>query len=158
PPDPPVLLAPAPESRPIETPPVTTGEHPVSGQTSVAPPSAAEDVPATGGTPVPSVVPGVSFNVPMVTSPAAPGLPVVLYPHVRVKDPHKAHPLSVPTIIPVPDPRDRRGIVHIEVCMPPCVCKDFKCNRRGTRARYDFGEYKIQIIARRGVVTIDYDS
>ncbi len=84
--------------------------------------------------------------------------PVVLYPHVRIRDPHRAHPLGVPTIIPVPDPRDHCRVVYVEVCVPPCPCLSFWHNRRGTRAEYDFGRYEIDIILRRGMVIIDYDS
>ncbi len=84
--------------------------------------------------------------------------PVVLYQNVRIRDPHRAHPLGVPTIIPVPDPRDHCGVVYVEVCMPPCPCLSFWHNRRGTRAEFDFGRYEIDIITRRGVVIIDYDS
>ncbi len=84
--------------------------------------------------------------------------PVVLYRNVRIRDPHRAHPLGVLTIIAVPDPRDHCGVVYVEVCMPPCPCLSFWHNRRGTRAEFDFGRYEIDIITRRGVVIIDYDS
>lgn len=114
-------------------------------------PTGPPDVPVS-----PSTMPPLPVDSPHLGP--APLTPVVLYPHVRVRTPHKAHPLGVPTVISVPDPRDHCGFVNVEVCMPPCPCLGVKTNRRGTRAQYDFGRYQIDIITRRGVVIIDYDS
>lgn len=85
--------------------------------------------------------------------------PVVLYPHVRIKDPHKIHPLAVPTIVEVPDPNDRHCTVCIEICAPPCEC--VKVKRHGLLKRkmeFDYGKYEIDVTSRKGVVTIDYDT
>ncbi|MCA9077087.1 MAG: hypothetical protein KDA93_18820 [Planctomycetaceae bacterium] len=83
---------------------------------------------------------------------------VALYDRVRIRDPHKAHPYGVPTVISVADPRNRSCTVNVEVCMPPCACERVTHNLRGNRVRYDFGKYEIEVISRLGVVIIDYDT
>ncbi|MCA9024273.1 MAG: hypothetical protein KDA86_03570 [Planctomycetaceae bacterium] len=117
--------------------------------------------PGSAGTySVPHVSPPEMVTPPSVSiaPPAVAYQPVALYPRVRVRSKHKAHPYGVPTIVAVADPRDRSCLVNVEVCMPPCECLGVFHNRRGNRVTYDFGQYEIEIISRLGVVIVDYNS
>jgi hypothetical protein len=133
--DPPASLTAPPES--ATYPPLA----PPSGSFLPGPPDG-----ATGHGPPPVVLP----------PPVAPG--VELYPHVRVKDPGRAHPLAVKTLIEVPDPRRLCPAVLVEVCLPPCDLRRYRQSLRGDRIVYDFGRHEVVITSRRGVVTIDYDA
>ena len=69
-------------------------------------PAAPSVVPQSTVTPVPDVEPLLP-NYPLTAV-----QPVVLYPNVRVKDARKIHPLAVPTIVEVPDPRSPLHRLH----------------------------------------------
>lgn len=85
--------------------------------------------------------------------------PVALYPHVRVKDPHRAHPLAVKQLIQAPNPcRGQCAPVMVEVCLPPCEPLAVNVGPRGQRITYDYGRHRVEVTALRGVVTIDYDN
>lgn len=110
-------------------------------------------VPQSTLPPVPQAYPPAPYY------PLSAAAPVVLYQNVRVKDARKIHPLAVPTIVEVPDPRDRHCTVCIEICAPPCEC--VKVRRHGLLGRkveFDYGKYEIDVTSRRGLIVIDYDA
>jgi hypothetical protein len=94
-----------------------------------------------------------------------------LFPCVKYKELRNMHPCAVPKIVQVPDPcwkkcKDPcccsckpRGCVSIKICVPPCSCcpPKVKCNKDGTKIRYDYGEYAVDIRVRKGYVLVDYD-
>ncbi len=85
---------------------------------------------------------------------------VSAYPHVRVGDPHKVAPGAVPFFVAVRDPNCRKGpagLVFVEVCLPTCPLCKVSVNRLGTKVELDYGKYEVDLIARNGVVIIDYD-
>jgi hypothetical protein len=105
--------------------------------------------------PSPTPVPDQSY----VTAPAAPVVvsPAVLYTNVRVKDRRNIAPCAVPTIVQVPDPCDPCCCVNVEICAPACPPVCVKTSKCGTKVKYDYGDYEVEITSRRGRVTVDYD-
>jgi hypothetical protein len=96
-------------------------------------------------------------SYPMPSYPAA-GAPV-LFTDVKVRDPRKIHPYAVPTIVEVPDPRDPCCRVCVEICAPPCELQCVKPHGLLKRqTRFDYGEYKVDVIPRFGRLVIDYDA
>jgi hypothetical protein len=90
----------------------------------------------------------------------------MLYPCVRYKDRHHIAPCAVPMCVAVRDPcapRDRCGCngppkcVLVEICVPPCGCAKITCRHDGTRVRYDYGKYAVNITSRHGVIVVHYD-
>lgn len=47
--------------------------------------------------------------------------------------------------------------VYIQICVPPCDCADVKISRNGTKVKYDYGEYEVEIKSKDGIVKVDYD-
>jgi hypothetical protein len=87
------------------------------------------------------------------------GPPPVLFTDVKVRHPRKIHPCAVPTIVEVPDPCDPCCTVLVEICAPPCELRCVKPNGLLKRqTRFDYGEYKVDIIPRGGRLIIDYDA
>lgn len=83
----------------------------------------------------------------------------VLFTDVKVRHPRKIHPCAVPTIVEVPDPCDPCCTVLVEICAPPCELHCVKPHGLLKRqTRFDYGEYKVDIIPRRGRLIIDYDA
>ena len=82
----------------------------------------------------------------------------------------------VPTIVQVLDPcsdKARGGLlrrlhadddcdacgpqcVFVEICVPP-DCPEIKVSRGGRKVKYDYGDYKVEILSKDGVVYVDYD-
>lgn len=83
----------------------------------------------------------------------------VLFTDVKVRHPRKIHPCAVPTIVEVPDPCDPCCTVLVEICAPPCELHCVKPHGLLKRqTRFDYGEYKVDVIPRRGRLIIDYDA
>ena len=83
---------------------------------------------------------------------------VELYECVRVHNPRKMDPCSVPTIIEVPDPRicHKGCCVAVEVCLPQCGTPKVCCGPLGQRVTLDYGCYKVQLTSTLGVVHVRY--
>jgi len=75
---------------------------------------------------------------------------------IRIEDPCKVAPCSVPTEITVCDPFTCCE-VKLTVCMPKgcVVCPEV--TRHGRKVKYDFGKYEVEIHFSRKNITIDYD-
>jgi len=89
-------------------------------------------------------------------------LPVALYPHVKIEDRRNIHPCAVEKIVPIKVIRKNchcttPECVYVKICVPPCACLDVETKRGGTRVKYDYGKYRVELSSRRGVVKIDYD-
>lgn len=114
-------------------------------------PSAAPAV-VVPGAPMPeTVVPGM---------PVIPGRLVNLYPNVRVKDAHKAHPLAIRQVVEIPNPYPRSGCcdpVYVEICVPPHCVPYVSVGPMGQRYTYSYGGYRVVVTSLRGLVTVDYD-
>lgn len=83
----------------------------------------------------------------------------VLFTDVKVRDPRKIHPCAVPTIVEVPDPCDPCCTVCVEICAPPCELRCVKPHGLLKRqTRFDYGEYKVDVISRNGKIIVDYDA
>ncbi|MSR57261.1 MAG: hypothetical protein EXS05_06285 [Planctomycetaceae bacterium] len=107
--------------------------------------------PAPAGTPGMAPIPLATANV------------VELYSGVRYRRERNIAPCAVPMIVMVKDPcerpRCRTGkCVCVEICVPPCsTCPPRVCCRRGGEVViYDFGKYRVDIVSRRGNVTVVY--
>ena len=46
--------------------------------------------------------------------------------------------------------------VYVEICVPP-GCPEIKVSRGGRKVKYDYGDYKVEIESKDGVVFVDYD-
>jgi hypothetical protein len=51
--------------------------------------------------------------------------------------------------------------VYIQICVPPescdCKCPEIKVSRKGSKIKYDYGDYEVEITSKDGVVKVDYD-
>lgn len=120
---------------------------------SVAPPA------SLGG---PLVAPPVMEGYPLSVSPLPliSGVPVPLYPNVRVRSAHLAYPGGVSEVVQIPNPLPRSGDcepVYVQICVPPGCPPQVTVGPRGQRLTYAFGGYRVQVTSLRGVVTVDYD-
>ena len=108
--------------------------------------------------PVQAYPPALQSYPPAIQSyPAGPA--PLLFTDVKIRDPRKIHPCAVPTIVEVPDPRDPCCTVCIEICAPPCELQCVKPHGLLKRqTRFDYGEYKVDVIPRFGKLVIDYDA
>ena len=138
-----------------------------------APPAAMP--PAAGPTvmmPVPqSAQPLPEAAPPVMVGPATGGAPVAiapavaLYPNVRYKDRRHIAPCAVPMCVAVRDPCERHDrcscgppkCVMVEICVPPCGTPRITSKHDGTKVRYDYGKYAVNITSRHGVVVVNYD-
>lgn len=88
--------------------------------------------------------------------------PIQLYHCVKYKDLDEMHPCAVPKIIavqdPCPNPCSCCGpqCVYIQICVPPCGCEDVRSRRHGTRVRYDYGKYAVDVRVKDGYIEVDY--
>jgi hypothetical protein len=127
-------------------------------------------------TPAPALAPTpMGTPAPMGTTVAPGGEPILaqgnaipLFNCVRYKDECNIAPCAVPQIVMVKDPCfvcdpcnpcATAGCVAVKICVPPCsTCPPNVCCRNdGEYVRYDYGKYRVEIVSRRGVVTVDYD-
>lgn len=137
-----------------------------------------ESVPTPVYPPLPEYpLEGTPFAGPM--SPIGPMLPgdgFPLFDRVKYEDRDHIHPHAVPTIVQVLDPcsdKARGGLlrrlhadddcdacgpqcVFVEICVPP-GCPEIKVSRGGRKVKYDYGDYKVEILSKDGVVYVDYD-
>lgn len=93
-----------------------------------------------------------------------PAVGAPLYHCVKYKDLDNIAPCAVPTVVQVKDPCAcvdpccPAPCVSVEICAPPCPCGPrVTQNRDGSRVKYDYGKYQVEITSRNGVVTVDYD-
>jgi hypothetical protein len=116
---------------------------------------------APGGQPIAVPAPAVVGGPPLALAPAP-----MLYPCVKYKDRHHIAPCAVPMCVAVRDPctpRDHCGCngppkcVLVEICVPPCGCPKITCRHDGTKVRYDYGNYAVNITSRHGVIVVHYD-
>jgi hypothetical protein len=90
---------------------------------------------------------------------------VPLYSRVRVKDCDDIAPGAVPMIVAVRDPNLCRKpckccperSVFVQVLVPPCPLRKVDVGSRGTVVELNYGKYEVNIISRKGVVTVEYD-
>jgi len=87
-----------------------------------------------------------------------------LYHRVKYEDKHNIHPCAVTKIVRVMDPcYDPRACceprcVYVQICVPPCGCPPkIKVSRRGRKVKYDYGEYEVELVSKKGTVYVDYD-
>lgn len=109
----------------------------------------------------PQSYPAPSYPAPGYVAPGygVPAQPVALYRNVKVRDARKIHPCAVPTIVEVPDPCNPCCTVCVEICAPPCALRCVKPHGLLKRqTRFDYGEYKVDVIPRFGKLIIDYDA
>jgi hypothetical protein len=149
----PVLQAPALD--PVRQAPPNDGvpPAPLPPVTSPAPPSAL---------PLPEAAPGfvAAGGPPMQLAPAPP-----LFRKVKYRDRRHIAPGAVPMYVAVRDPCDRRDrcacgppkCVLVEICVPPCGMPKITSRHDGTRVRYDYGQYAVNITSKHGVVVVNYD-
>jgi hypothetical protein len=129
------------------------------------PPAPGIAVPPAPMAPVGELIPGPGpaavGGPPLALAPAP-----MLYPCVKYRDRHRIAPGAVPMCVAVRDPcagKDRCGCngppkcVLVEICVPPCGCPKITCRHDGTRVRYDYGKYAVNITSRHGVVVVNYD-
>lgn len=91
--------------------------------------------------------------------------PVELFHCVKYKDHDEMAPCAVPCIIKIKDPCACNDpcnccgpkCVNVKICVPPCGCPPrVKSNRDGTRVRYDYGEYAVDVRVKKGYIEVDY--
>jgi hypothetical protein len=88
---------------------------------------------------------------------------IELYPCVKYKDCHNAHPCGVTEIVKIVDPCYdpcsccEPSCVYVAICVPPCGCRRIKVRDHGRKITYDYGKYEVEIKSKRGVVVVDYD-
>ena len=126
----------------------------------------AVDPQGTVGAPPPSVMPPASVMIGAAGGPPLPLAPAVpLYPRVKYKDRHHIAPCAVPMCVAVRDPCDRHDhcscgppkCVLVEICVPPCGAPVITSKHDGSKVRYDYGKYAVNITSRHGVVVVNYD-
>ncbi|MCH2212683.1 MAG: hypothetical protein MK110_15375 [Fuerstiella sp.] len=92
---------------------------------------------------------------------------VELFQCVKYKDHDEIAPCAVPKIIQVPDPCACKDAcdccqccepkcVSIRICVPPCGCEQVKVSKNGTRIKYDYGEYEVDVRVKDGYIEVDY--
>jgi hypothetical protein len=111
--------------------------------------------------PVPSLGPAAAGGPPIAMAAG-----VELYPRVKYHDRRHIAPCAVPMVVAVQDPCARRDpcaacgppkCVLVEICVPPCGCPKICTKHNGTKVRYDYGKYAVNITSRHGVIVVDYD-
>lgn len=134
------------------------------------------DLSPVEGFPAPGVPMGGPYGGPL--PPIGPGMPgegFPLYPKVEYDDIDEIHPLAQPMVVQVLDPcsdKARGGplrrlirrhhddcdpqFVYVEICAPP-GCPKVRVSRGGTKVTYHYGDYKIEIKSKNGIVYVEYD-
>jgi hypothetical protein len=146
---------PAPANGPVLQVPANDGvpPAPLPPVTSPAPPSAL---------PLPEAAPGfvAAGGPPVILAPAPP-----LFRKVKYRDRRHIAPGAVPMYVAVRDPCERPDrcacgppkCVLVEICVPPCGMPKITSRHDGTRVRYDYGQYAVNITSKHGVVVVNYD-
>jgi len=166
---------PAPAENPVFQAPANDAEHgaPANGPVLVPSPGDAVSVPpaplppvglpgSPSALPLPEAAPGfVAAGSPPIQWAPAPAL----FGKVKYIDRRHIAPGAVPMYVAVRDPRERheRGLsgppkcVLVEICVPPYGMPKITSRHDGTRVRYDYGQYAVNITSRHGVVVVNYD-
>jgi hypothetical protein len=143
------------------------------------PPPALDAVPPGPAPPVvgpapPAGMPAPEAAAPMSSIPLAAGGPPLplapapaLFPCVKYNHRHHIAPCAVPMYVAVRDPCDRLKhdrcscdtpkCVMVQICVPPCGTPKITCRHDGTKVRYDYGKYAVNITSKHGVVVVNYD-
>jgi hypothetical protein len=131
-------------------------------------------MPPVAGSLPPTAMPLPEAARPGMVGPMAAGGPplplapaVALYPCVKYKDLRHVAPCAVPMCVAVRDPCERPHhercscgqpkCVLVEICVPPCGTPKISCRHDGSKVRYDYGKYAVNITSRHGVVVVNYD-
>jgi len=140
---------------------VSAGEYSLFGfgQRATQPVSTA---PAAFG---PAFFHGTSAVAALAPTPTPMAQGVVLFQCVRYKDLDNIAPCAVPKIVMIKDPCAccdpcsccKPMCVAVKICVPPCGCVKVSCNKDGSKVKYDYGKYEIEIKSKNGKVTVDYD-
>jgi hypothetical protein len=84
--------------------------------------------------------------------------PVPLYPRVRVKDGDKAPRHAVTVVLAVANPgRHGPSCVFVPVRVPTRPLRDMQVDDDGEKIELDYGDCKVEIESKRGIVTVEYD-
>jgi hypothetical protein len=151
--------APANDLAPEAVPPAPLPPVGLPGSPSALPlPEAAPPGPTLLGPAAPGFV--AAGSPPLQLAPAP-----VLFPRVKYRDRRHIAPCAVPMYVAVRDPCERhdRGLcgppkcVLVEICVPPNGMPKITCRHDGTRVRYDYGQYAVNITSKHGVVVVNYD-
>ncbi len=101
-------------------------------------------------------------------APAAKAYPTTgLFHCVRYEDLHNIHPCAVTKIVSIKDPCWKPDpcscecqvapCVLVKICVPPGGCPKVRVTRNGSKVKYDYGKYEVEITSRNGEVKVDYD-
>lgn len=83
---------------------------------------------------------------------------VPLFTNVKIRTPRHIAPCAVPQIVQVPNPCSNCcEPVFVQICVPPCKSPCVTIKRSG-KITYDFGDYRVQVASRNGIVIVDYDA
>ena len=128
--------------------------------------------PAPAGTPTPiesNTAAPAKVPAPVVIQNAQPVIPMIeLYNRVEYEDTKHMHPCAVPKIVRVLDTRrvyrnpcatcpPVRRYVFIKIMVPPYPCSRVKVRKHGSKIKYYYGKYDIEIESKRGIVNVEYD-
>ena len=90
-----------------------------------------------------------------------------LFHCVRYEDLRNIHPCAVTKIVSIKDPCWKPDpcsyecqvapCVLVKICVPPCGCPKVRVTRNGSKVKFDYGKYEVEISSRNGVVKVDYD-
>jgi len=90
-----------------------------------------------------------------------------LFHSVRYEDLRNIHPCAVTKIVSIKDPCWKPDpcscecqvapCVLVKICVPPCGCPKVRVTRNGSKVKYDYGKYEIEIYSKNGYVKVDYD-
>ncbi len=90
-----------------------------------------------------------------------------LFHCVRYEDLRNIHPCAVTKIVSIKDPCWKPDpcsckcqvapCVLVKICVPPCGCPKVRVTRHGSKVKFDYGKYEVEITSRNGVVKVDYD-
>lgn len=83
-----------------------------------------------------------------------------LYPRVRVEGEDEIPRHAVPQIIAVrsPDPLRFPGLVYVPVRVPPGPCRDLKVKDDGAKIEMNYGDFSVEIVSAKGLVSVEYDN
>lgn len=94
-----------------------------------------------------------------------------LFKCVRYKDTDKIPCCAVPMIVQIKDPCACHDpcnccapvkCVSVKICVPkscPCDCPPkVTCSKDGSKVKYDFGKFEVELTSRKGEVVVDYDN
>jgi hypothetical protein len=102
-------------------------------------------------------VPDPSYVLPAPSAAPVVGAPIVMYSNVRYRAERNIAPCAVSKIVSVADPCNPGCCVNVEICVPPCECECVKVSKCGTKVKYDYGKYAVDITSRRtGAIVVSY--